>query len=301
MFFTGCLVTKIKNWQGPQIDRFLITLCTKKYIFFPTAKGPPHEWWRSMGNGLDWASADSIHFGKLDFKRERICMEINWKSEEIVWNCEGFIEKMKKRIWKKWRIWLKRKTNLYGKESVWQNMVNWRICIETCRIVIGKWRIYMEKSWICLETWKKLYGKKYGKVKNLYRHLKDLLRNIYIYINDEFYWTSERICMAKIWKSEKHVWKPEGFIKKSEEFLWKNDEFLWNSERIYMAQRYSKYRFFDVNCILSILFQVQLWRRPGKPKFQFHILCVWSTFIYTYIYMYIICIHIYILIHIYIY
>ena len=27
---TWCLVTKIKNWQGLQIDRFLITLCTKK-------------------------------------------------------------------------------------------------------------------------------------------------------------------------------------------------------------------------------------------------------------------------------
>ena len=62
-----------------------------------------------------------------------------------LWKCEGFMEKMKKRIWKKWRIWLKRENNLYGKESVWQNMVNWRIC--------------MEKSWICLETWKKLYGK----------------------------------------------------------------------------------------------------------------------------------------------
>ena len=81
--------------------------------------------------------------------------------------------------------------------------------------------------------------------------------------------------MAKIWKSEEFVfvWKREGFIKKSEEFLWKNDEFVWKSERIYMAQRYSKYRFFDVNCILSILFQVQSWGCPGKPKFQFHILC----------------------------
>ena len=90
--------------------------------------------------------------------------------------------------------------------------------------------------------------------------------------------------MAKIWKSEKNVWKREGFIKKSEEFLWKNDEFVWKSERTYMAQRYSKYRFFDVNCILSMLFQVQAWGCPGKPKFQFHILCVWSI-----LYIYIIC------------
>ena len=42
-------LTKIKNWQGPQIDRFLITLCTKKYIFFlpqrvhPTNGGDPWE------------------------------------------------------------------------------------------------------------------------------------------------------------------------------------------------------------------------------------------------------------------
>ena len=72
--------------------------------------------------------------------------------------------------------------------------------------------------------------------------------------------------MAKIWKSEEFVWKREGFIKKSEEFLWKNDEFVWKSERIYMAQRYSKYRFFDVNCILSILFQVQLLGMPWEAN-----------------------------------
>ena len=62
---------KIKNWQGLQIDRFLITLCTEKY-FFSTAKGPPHKLWRSMGNGLGWASADSIYFGKLGCKRAYI-------------------------------------------------------------------------------------------------------------------------------------------------------------------------------------------------------------------------------------
>ena len=32
---------KIKNWQGLQIDRFLITLCTKKYIFFLPQRVPP--------------------------------------------------------------------------------------------------------------------------------------------------------------------------------------------------------------------------------------------------------------------
>ena len=93
--------------------------------------------------------------------------------------------------------------------------------------------------------------------------------------------------MAKIWKSEEFVWKREGFIKKSEEFLWKNDEFVWKSERIYMAQRYSKYRFFDVNCILSKCFQVQLWGCPGKPKFQFYILCGRGRlYIYIYIIIY---------------
>ena len=57
--------------------------------------------------------------------------------------------------------------------------------------------------------------------------------------------------MTKIWKSEEFVWKHEGFIKKqSDEFPWKNDEFAWTSERIYMVQRYSKCRFFGVNCIL---------------------------------------------------
>ena len=77
------------------------------------------------------------------------------------------------------------------------------------------------------------------------------------------------------------VWQKK---RKSEEFLWENDEFVWKSERIYMAQRYSKYRFFDVNCILSILFQVQFWGCQGKPKFQFHILRGWRTlYILSYI------------------
>ena len=31
-------VRHYKNWLGPQIDRFLFTLCTKKYIF-----SPPHR------------------------------------------------------------------------------------------------------------------------------------------------------------------------------------------------------------------------------------------------------------------
>ena len=103
----------------------------------------------------------------------------------------------------------------------------------------------------------------------------------------------KEIVWQKIWKSEEFVWKREGFIKKSEAFLWK-----WRIRlekwRKYMAQRYSKYRFFDVNCILSILFQVQLWGCPGKPKFQFHILCVRSR---LYIHISILCMYIYVGVH----
>ena len=66
--------------------------------------------------------------------------------------------------------------------------------------------------------------------------------------NEKHIWEND---VAKIWKSEEFVWKREGFITKSEEFLWKNDEFVSKSERIYIVQRYSKYRFFDVNCILK--------------------------------------------------
>ena len=75
--------------------------------------------------------------------------------------------------------------------------------------------------------------------------------------------------MAKIWKSEEFVWKREGFIKKSEEFLWKNDEFVLKSERIFMVQRYSKYRFFDVNCILEYCkyrFSSSIPGMPGEAK-----------------------------------
>ena len=98
--------------------------------------------------------------------------------------------------------------------------------------------------------------------------------------------------MAKIWKSEELVWKRDGFIKKSTEILLKKTtissgqvkELIWYD----MVQRYSEYRFFDVNCILSIVFQVQFQGCPRKPKFQFHILCGWRTFIYIYIRVYII-------------
>ena len=104
--------------------------------------------------------------------------------------------------------------------------------------------IYMEKWWIWLNKWKKLYGKNMEK------------------------W---RICM-ETWRIYKEKWSIS--MEK-----WRIRLEKWKK---YMAQRYSKYRFFDVNCILSILFQVQLWGCPGKPKFQFHILCVRSR-LYIYI------------------
>ena len=77
--------------------------------------------------------------------------------------------------------------------------------------------------------------------------------------------------MAKNWKSAEFVWKREGFIKKGEEFLWKNDEFAWTSERIYMVQRYSKCRFFGVNCILrysKYRFSSSIPGMPGEAKFS---------------------------------
>ena len=75
--------------------------------------------------------------------------------------------------------------------------------------------------------------------------------------------------MAKIWTSEKNAWKREGFIKKNEKYPWKNDEFVWTNERIYMVQRYSKYRFFGVNCILRYSkyhFSSSILGMPGETK-----------------------------------
>ena len=43
---------KSKTGRVPKFTDFLL-LCAIKGAFFSTAKGAPHEWWRSMGNGLD--------------------------------------------------------------------------------------------------------------------------------------------------------------------------------------------------------------------------------------------------------
>ena len=73
--------------------------------------------------------------------------------------------------------------------------------------------------------------------------------------------------------------------KKSEEFPWKNDEFAWTSERIYMVQRYSKYRFFDVNCILRYSKYRFSSSIPGMPR-EAEISIPYSVWVEDLIYIY---------------
>ena len=137
---------------------------------------------------------------------------------------------------------------------------------------------------------KEFIWKKSGKVKNLYGTCEGFLKKNekHIWKNAEFDCKNERNYMTKIWKSEEFVWKRAGFIKKqSDEFPWKNDEFAWTSERIYMVQRYSKYRFFDVNCILRYSKYCFSNSIPGRGNQNFNsIFCVGGgPFLYIYIYM----------------
>ena len=121
------------------------------------------------------------------------------------------------------------------------------------RIFKEKWKAHMEKCWIWLKKWKNLC------VKNLEK------------------W---RICME--------TWRIYLFLKKSEEFPWKNDEFAWTSERIYMVQRYSKYRFFDVNCILKYSkyrFSSSIPGMPGETKISIPYSMWVEDLICLYIYM----------------
>ena len=122
--------------------------------------------------------------------------------------------------------------------------------------------------------------------------------------------------MEEIWKSEEFVWKCEGFLnneklygkmlnstEKVKEFIWQkygkvknlygnvkdlNDELVWKSERIYMVQRYSKYRFFGVNCILrysQYRFSSSIPGMPGEAKISIPY-SVWvEDLLYIYIYM----------------
>ena len=74
---------------------------------------------------------------------------------------------------------------------------------------------------------KEFIWKKSGKVKNLYGTCEGFLK-----------------------KHKQLYGKMPNLTEQVKEFRRKNDEFVWTSERIYMVQRYSKYRFFDVNGIL---------------------------------------------------
>ena len=72
----------------------------------------------------------------------------------------------------------------------------------------------------------------------------------------------------KKWKCEEFTWKCEGCLKKNEKYM-ENDNFVRKSERNYMVQRYSKYRFFDVNCILrysKYCFPSSIPGMPGEDK-----------------------------------
>ena len=78
---------------------------------------------------------------------------------------------------------------------------------------------------ICLEAWKNLYGRS--------SESEELVKNLH------------GKCDGCLKKNEKHIW--ENDVAK----IWKSEEFVWKREGFYIVQRYSKYRFFDVNCILK--------------------------------------------------
>ena len=81
------------------------------------------------------------------------------------------------------------------------------------------------------EKVKEFIRQKHGKVKNLYGNAEDFYRKL-----------------TNVWKS---------------------DEFVWKSGRIYMVHRYSKYRFFDVNCVQrhsKYRFSSSIPGMPGEAK-----------------------------------
>ena len=114
---------------------------------------------------------------------------------------------------------------------------------------------------------KEFIWKNSGKVKNLYGTCEGFLK-----------------------KSEKLYGKMLNLTEQVKEFIWKNDEFVWTSERIYMVQRYSKYRFFDVNSILTYSkyrFSSSIPGMPGEAKISIP----YSVWVEDLIYIYI-CIHV---------
>jgi len=68
--------------------------------------------------------------------------------------------------------------------------------------------------------------------------------------------------------------------------IWKHDEFVWKSERIYMVQQYSKYRFFDVNCIVRYSKYRFSSSIPGMPG-EANISISYSMWVKDLIYIYI--------------
>ena len=93
---------------------------------------------------------------------------------------------------------------------------------------------------------KEFIWKKSGKVKNLYG-----------------------TCEGFSKKMKSTYGKMLNLTEQVKEFIWKNDEFVRTSERIYMVQRCSKYRFFDVNCILrysKYRFSSSIPGMPGEAK-----------------------------------
>ena len=70
--------------------------------------------------------------------------------------------------------------------------------------------------------------------------------------------------------------------------IWKHDEFVWKSERIYMVQQYSKYRFFDVNCIVrysKYRFSSSIPGMPGEAKISIPYSMWVKDLIYIYIHV----------------
>ena len=87
-FSQGFWWPKKKKWNGSESDRFPTTLCTKKCIFF-TAKGPPHKWWRSMGNGLSMFE----QYKFKPFRENRL-----QKTIHRIWRCWYWISSEEKDI-----------------------------------------------------------------------------------------------------------------------------------------------------------------------------------------------------------
>ena len=189
-----------------------------------------------MGNGLDWAmliqtiSGNRLQtwknlYGKKS-EKWRDCMEA-WRICREKWrNTYGQSEEFH---WKGKTIYMEK--NLYGK-----NMVNWRICMETCRFFIGKSR-WKNNEFVC-----KHEMEKYGKVKNLYRNVKDSFKKR----NMEKWWiwlTKWKNLYAKIMEKWRNCMGTRRMFKEK----WRiSMEKLWirqlKSERNYMAQRYSMWR-----------------------------------------------------------